>query len=100
MFFTDTTNAALDFINLNEKEQQKRPKYMYYAGSYWAVIVTSILKTRSFEQVINVKGESCLTGSDQLCRAIERILGKQDMMIRNKFDSFKINRLLAVKMDW
>ncbi|UII31239.1 MBL fold metallo-hydrolase [Fulvivirga ulvae] len=47
----------LDFINRNmEKIDRKAPYYLHCQGGYRSVIAASILKSRGFDQIINVRG--------------------------------------------
>lgn len=50
-------NFPLDFINQNMSMIDKNKKYfLHCAGGYRSVIAASILKSRGFEQVVNIKG--------------------------------------------
>ncbi len=50
-------NFPLDFINQNMSEVDRNKQYfLHCAGGYRSMITASILKSRGFEQVVNVKG--------------------------------------------
>ncbi|NBC09464.1 MAG: MBL fold metallo-hydrolase [Bacteroidetes bacterium] len=50
-------NFPLDFINQNMSEVDRNKKYfLHCAGGYRSMITASILKSRGFEQVVNIKG--------------------------------------------
>jgi hydroxyacylglutathione hydrolase len=53
----DTVNFPLDFINRNMAEIRHDKKYLVYcAGGYRSVVAISILKSRGFENLVNVAG--------------------------------------------
>lgn len=50
-------NFPLDFINKNMSEVSRDKKYyVHCAGGYRSMIATSILRSRGFEKLVNVKG--------------------------------------------
>jgi len=50
-------NFPLDFINQNMSEVDRKKRYfMHCAGGYRSMITASILKSRGFEEVVNIKG--------------------------------------------
>lgn len=50
-------NFPLDFINQNMSEVDRDKKYfLHCAGGYRSMITASILKSRGFEQIVNIKG--------------------------------------------
>lgn len=50
-------NFPLDFINKNmDKIDRKTPYYLHCQGGYRSVIASSILKSRGFEYITNVRG--------------------------------------------
>jgi len=50
-------NFPLDFINQNMSEVDRNKKYfLHCAGGYRSMITASILKSRGFENVVNIKG--------------------------------------------
>ena len=50
-------NFPLDFINKNMSEIDRDTKYyLHCAGGYRSMITASILKSRGFEQVVNIQG--------------------------------------------
>jgi hydroxyacylglutathione hydrolase len=50
-------NFPLDFINQNMSEVDRNKRYfMHCAGGYRSMITASILKSRGFEEVVNIKG--------------------------------------------
>ena len=50
-------NFPLDFINQNMSEVDRDKKYyLHCAGGYRSMITSSILKSRGFERVVNIKG--------------------------------------------
>ena len=50
-------NFPLDFINQNMSEVDRNKKYyLHCAGGYRSMITSSILKSRGFERVVNIKG--------------------------------------------
>jgi glyoxylase-like metal-dependent hydrolase (beta-lactamase superfamily II)/rhodanese-related sulfurtransferase len=50
-------NFPLDFINKNMSQLDRDKKYFIYcAGGYRSVIICSILKSRGFENLVNIKG--------------------------------------------
>ena len=50
-------NFPLDFINKNMSELDRDTKYyLHCAGGYRSMITASILKSRGFEQVVNIQG--------------------------------------------
>lgn len=50
-------NFPLDFINQNMSELQRgKPYFLHCAGGYRSMITASILKSRGFDQVTNIKG--------------------------------------------
>jgi hydroxyacylglutathione hydrolase len=54
---TDIPSCPLDSINENSKMLDKStPYYIHCAGGYRSMIYTSILKSRGFEQIIDVAG--------------------------------------------
>ena len=54
---TDAENTPLDFINMHICEfPSKNPFYIHCAGGYRSVIAASILKSRGFHNLIDVKG--------------------------------------------
>lgn len=59
-------NFPLDFINRNMSEINRNNRYfMHCAGGYRSLIAASILKSRGFENVVNIKGGfKALTATD------------------------------------
>ncbi|HMU45259.1 MAG TPA: MBL fold metallo-hydrolase [Chitinophagaceae bacterium] len=50
-------NFPLDFINQNMSQLNRDKKYFIHcAGGYRSVIMSSILKSRGFENIVNIKG--------------------------------------------
>lgn len=50
-------NFPLDFINQNMSELNKNEKYyLHCAGGYRSMIMSSILKSRGFEKIVNING--------------------------------------------
>jgi len=53
----DAQNFPLDFINRNMSEIDRDKKYyVHCAGGYRSMIATSILRSRGFENLVNIKG--------------------------------------------
>jgi hydroxyacylglutathione hydrolase len=50
-------NFPLDFINKNMSEVDRNKKYyLHCAGGYRSMIAASVLRTRGFEKLVNIKG--------------------------------------------
>ncbi len=50
-------NFPLDFINKNMSQLDRNKKYyLHCAGGYRSVIASSILKSRGFEKIVNIRG--------------------------------------------
>ncbi len=70
----DARNLALDYINEHMAEFSKtEPQYLHCAGGYRSMIAASILKSRGFDNVINIEGgfkaiaETSVAKTDYVC---------------------------------
>ena len=53
----DAENFPLDFINNNMSQLDRNKKYyIHCAGGYRSVIMSSILKSRGYDNVVNIRG--------------------------------------------
>jgi len=69
-------NSPLDFINHNMGLiDREKPYYVYCAGGYRSMITVSILKSRGFTQLINIKGgfKALQTTSLKLSELVEQV---------------------------
>ena len=70
----DARNIALDYINEHMAEFSKtEPQYLHCAGGYRSMIAASILKSRGYDNIINIKGgfkaiaETSVPKTDYVC---------------------------------
>ena len=67
-------NLALDYINDHMAEFSKtEPQYLHCAGGYRSMIAASILKSRGYDNVVNIEGgfkaiaETTVPKTDYVC---------------------------------
>ena len=70
----DAVNRPLDYLNDHMQEfDREKPQYLHCAGGYRSVIAASILKSRGFENVINIEegfkgiSETDVAKTDYVC---------------------------------